>query len=408
MEDLNFTSRFNRYTSLLVVICVLNALSMPWPKTLGVVEFLIAILIVFVFFAGYLQILLQPKISSFFILIFIIMSGHGFLENYIVDVMRDMIAFLYLGIPIAFYFFLQRHRANLISSAEKYDALFFRFLLSFSLVGVAYSVRAIWPFVCEFGFDFAAIYYSGLYPHTDYIFLDPSLVFGACFLVLYAIGNLKARNILYVATLIGLSLVAIAAPFFAVIRAPVMLYVIIILLALAFRFRYGVLLLLPLVLIFCVKFYGLAEMLLLKHSQSGANGKVDEFLSIINHMAEQPVYSIVFGAGFGGVYYSTVLDESVRFTHNIFSYALLKGGVFTLSVTLAVFVWIIIKSTGRLISFYKLKDTTAFASLVAFLASFLVSSLLEPGYKTLSYGFLLIVYVYFVHFRRIRPRVVVS
>jgi hypothetical protein len=385
---------------LLVIICIINAFSYPWPNSLGGVEFLLAILLAAIFFKGFIQLLVKINIGYIYILILVMMCGVGIVRNPINDVIRDLIPFIYLGIPIAFYVSFRRRLTSPYQFFKFDDPLIYRFLLSISFIGVVYSLRAIWPFYKKYGFDHNAIYHSVLYPHTDYIFLDPSLIFGASFLIVFSVGRLGRHEYFRSVMFACLSLACIAAPYYANIRAPSFLYVLVFIIALIYRFRSKSLLLLPFPLFFMSTFISLFGKLLSKQADVGANGKMQEISDIVNYMLSLPIYNIMFGVGLGGTYDSSVLGGTVRFTHNIFSYAMLKGGFITLMVTLIVFVIIMSRLSWKIIQAYKLKDTLAFASLIACFASLSISSLLEPGYKTLNFSFILIIYVYFVLSRK--------
>ena len=395
---------FHWHVKLLIIVCIVNAFSFPWPRTLNLPEMLIAVLLLAAFLKGYLLVLAKPNFSYLYVLLLAILTLNGVISNSLDDVVRDVIPFLYLSLPIAFYYYFEKSRDLCDADEAEQDKIIFRFLLSISAIGLIYSLRAIWPFIHSLGMDFTMIYQSQLNPHTDYIFLDPALIFGSSFLALYGIGLLNGKNIYSGAVLITISLLIILAPFMASMRAPVFIYLMLIALAVMLNFRYKSLLLLPLLLLFMNEFYALAENLLVKQSEVGANGKIEEFVSIINYMRAQPFFNLMFGEGFGGTYYSTVLNADVRFTHNVFSYALFKGGVLLLVITLVLFVSVIWTSLQAIYQFLQLKNMLAFSALVAFLSSFLVSSLLQPGYKTLDFALLFIVYIYFVFLRSAAKR----
>jgi len=395
-------SGFQNNINLIVLVCVINSFSFPWPKEIGVVEALLAVALVFAFYKGYILLLYKLNLSYLFVLVFIMLFVIGVLSNPLGDVIRDMISYTYLGIPLAFYYKNRLFFKHVHKNSNYNDVIFLRFLVLFSCTGLLYSLRAIWPFIKTYGLDLSGIYKSQLFPHTDYIFLDPSLVFGASFICVYGISKLKYNDFSIGLLYLILSLLIIAAPFFATIRAPVSMYVLIALSAIIFTYKYKSLMLLPGIIIIIYLFSGLAENMLIKHNEVGGNAKIDEVVIIVNYMLEQPIYNILFGSGFGSVYYSPILETYVRFSHNVFSYGFFKGGIALLLVITVLFIWIVTSATVKLIRAFKVNDTLAFASLISFLASFLISTLLEPGYKTLDFGLLMIVYVYFVFFRGVQ------
>ena len=59
-------------------------------------------------------------------------------------------------------------------------------------------------------------------------------------------------------------------------------------------------------------------------------------------------------------------------------------------------------SLRYLILTYKSRDFLGYVAILSFSASFLVNTLLEPGFKTLNYGLLLIVFVYFIKIRGVK------
>lgn len=401
MNSIELQYSFKKYILLLLAICIFNSMSYPWPQEIGLIELIIMILMFSIFFNGYLHLFFSVHYATIYILIFFILSTIGILNNSFSDYIRDVISYIYTGIPLAFFLYFRRHRFSLSKNLTFYDQKILWLMFGISFIGLIFSIRAIYPFAKKLGLSFSLIQQSQLMPHFDYIFLDPAILFGAVFLLAYGVGLLN-RNPLSGVLLVLLSLITISAPFFATIRAPVFLYLIIFLILIFYRFKFKTFIfILPLLLLVSNKVYSIFTNLLQKQELTGSNGKLEEFRIIFEHMSSLPLGNFLFGSGFGGVYYSSVLDSIVRYSHNIFSYSLLKGGIILFTIVIIVFSIIIYSSIYYLIRSYSARDYFGFISILSFLTSFLVNSSLEPGYKTLDYGFLLIIYFYFVVFRGI-------
>lgn len=399
MNNMSLMHSFKIYILILLTICIFNSTSYPWPQKIGVSEITIMLLLFIVFFNGYIRLFFTIHYTTIYIIIFFILSMIGVINNSISDYIRDMISYLYIGIPLAFFFYFRKHRFSLSKDLAFYDQKILWFIFGISFIGFVFSLRAMYPFVKELGLSFSLIQQSQLMPHFNYIFLDPALLFGGVFLLGYGIGLLRPNPLLGVLFVL-LSFMIILAPFFATMRAPVLLYLISFFIIIFYHLKFKIFLfIVPLLLVFSNEIYSVSENLLLKQELAGSNGKLDELQIIFEHMSSLSIGNFLFGSGFGGVYYSSVLDGIVRYSHNIFSYSLLKGGIFLLNVVIVLFSIIISSSIYYLVKSYRTRDYFGFISVLSFFVSFLVNSILEPGYKTLDYGFLLMLYVYFVIFR---------
>lgn len=148
--------------------------------------------------------------------------------------------------------------------------------------------------------------------------------------------------------------------------------------------------LLPLFFVACIALWPQIEQILLllwsKQQIVGTNGKVAEWISVINLVFSSP-QTALFGIGWGGIYSNPILNETTRFTHSAISFYLLKSGVLGLTTLLSIIVILIfqVRQFGNSRAF----TTSRFILLVSCLPPLLIGVLLEPLYKMLSYGVIL-------------------
>ena len=381
---------------ILCIVLLFNAFSSPWPINVGAIEVAISVILIIALWRGYFDMLINPSILSAYIVFILWMTFLGVINNELSDVIRDTIPFLYIGIPLASIFYLKKSQ----NFNDKHITVY---LFAISISGLILAVRSVLPFFIDSGFVLGLLKASQLAPHIDYLFLDPAIIFGSIFFLSIGLVRLNKKPI-NSAVLIIISFVTLSAPFIAVIRAPVFLYLLSMSLLFMFFLRKKTIILLPVVMIFSVDILNIINLLVDKQANIGSSAKLEEVFFIFNYVYTMPFHEAIFGTGAGASYYSPILNTTIRFAHSLPMFALLKGGLILLIFSLIYILYIGVASLRYLLLTYKSRDFLGYAAILSFSVSFLVNTLLEPGFKTLSYGLLLIVFVYFVKIRGIKPR----
>jgi len=388
---------------LLLLLCGISFFSFfsfPWPKTVQLPEisilFLLIVLIVVLFNGVFLY--YKNFENPFFLLyfwLFFQLAFVGLFSNNFIDLIRDFIAYLYLLIPLFIYLNLKGDQKFF------FDVTLVTFLIVFALEGLVLSLRSMWPYFLSSNFDIKLVYQSHLMPHRDYLFLAPSILFGSLFFLYYSFKYLKLKKISFSLLLLLVSIVTIMAPFVAVMRIPVFLYLVGFFAFAYLFFRIKGLVIIFVLIVSVASFYlndvfAIFEALINKQIEVGSNGKLDEFIFIVDFLNSGSILHLFFGTGFGGVYYSPILLTEVRFSHNIFSYFLLKGGLFSFVIVATWYLLIVLKSFQYIYLSFVGKDFLGFGVVVSFIFTFLAATLFQPGYKTLDFSLLLVVFVLFV------------
>ncbi len=136
-------------------------------------------------------------------------------------------------------------------------------------------------------------------------------------------------------------------------------------------------------LIFSKEIIYFTKIIAFKFQYAGLNGKDEEAISVINQAVSDPL-TLILGKGWGATFLNPVTGSSeyTRYTHNIFTYFLLKGGIAGVLLTGIYVVWII----SLLIKVFRKKDLPVF---LAVGNTLIIHFLLEGGYKLLSIGLII-------------------
>lgn len=367
-----------------VAILIYATFGQPTPEKLGVVEGIIACLLVLSIglfnFLGCIT--LRPlfeknrddteKIGSVALsFLFIVptmiglLSGHNF--NLII---RDLVPLVYSFIPLFLY-----HRLSKKDTANLYYICVY--------AGVIIALR----FLIISDFSWEMLGKTGFYDYDMYLAISPFILFATLFLFLdfFEVKNLiKKVLFMFYSVICAGSMLATsqrasvgAGLFFAclyLVNKAKKNIAYILLGALAFF-----------IIFICFDDYIITafNMLVEKTKAVGTNSRIAEFRAVINE-TKDGVFSSLFGKGWGYRFYSpAIMDVKVNFTHCMFSYFLLKTG----------FVGTVIY-TGYLISifitvFYK-NNNLNFIS-YACLPPILIAMTLYTGYKYFDFGCLLLV-----------------
>lgn len=371
--------------------------SSPWSNSFGIYELLVFIFLVVSFWLGVVLSVNLKLMNVFYWLIFFVLFVIGFLGNDFQDLIRDAIPYFYLGIPLFFMGFMRLNSCGYKTIYSEQLGKWIKLLVFFVAgLGLIFSLRELFPFFLNYNFNLYDAVKHRLVTHDQlYLFQAPSVVFAAVFFSTLGVSLIKT-NVLKSIGLIFVGFIVISAPFLGVLRGPV-LFFFLSLLFFIFIFSKNklliVILLSALIVLNLDLLSDVFKLLLLKHQAVGSNNKLREFFEIMHHLNEQSFYNLLFGEGFGATYYSTGGGGIVRFAHSLPAYALIKGGIVLFTVSIWLIIFVLYKSLDRLLFFYKIKNYFAISVLLGFLSSFVINVFLEPGFKTLDFGLLLLIFV---------------
>ncbi|WP_256252698.1 hypothetical protein [Paenibacillus sp. UNC496MF] len=395
-------NQFHKGLTLLAALMIYGLLSSPFPDSPGLIEGMVAGLLVlfvtipvgFVVMIGDFPIYRKYNLFPVWIHVgFFALLWIGLFNGIVVqgwqasDLIRDVIPFIYLFMPLLLVPVMVRTRLN------------WKVILpwALSLVGIIFAVR----FFIVIGIAPWEIGTRSYFDNFLYLPYDPSVVFAAVFLPIMAIQHFKVTRLnSWLAGLLMLvggmlclaSLMAIAQ------RAPIGL-------AVGCYFVYGLchslkkFIALALILVFVFfaaqsQISGSFQLLADKQEEVGANGKLDELRTVF-HETSDSVESLFFGTGWGGLFNDPIYgDEPVSYTHSVITFFLLKAGLTGLFLFFSYFFWVVRRAL-RNVSFKVLPG------LLAAIVPIAVGFAFQPSYKTLTYGIVL-AYLCMLHKRQER------
>ncbi|MBP1937386.1 hypothetical protein [Paenibacillus sediminis] len=367
-------------------------LSGPFPSAPGVVEVIIACLLAlfvtlptgivvmsggFTIYQKYEIVPMWLHLGFFLSLWWGLFNGGIVHAWHVTDIVRDLIPCVYMFVPLLLLPAMQRSRWNW--------AQLFPWLLS--IVGVILSIRFF--YVVQISpLDIGKMSY---FDNFLYLAYDPSVTFAAIFLPIMAIHTWKSSSLMHwISSLMMLAggFMALASLMAIAQRAPVGLSV------LSF-FVYFLLIswksvkkiLLFLIIMACISYLAQDlitssyQLLMNKQETYGMNGKADEFIAVLQDTSRS-VHALLFGIGWGGLFYDPTYGEEVSFTHSAVTFFLLKGGVLGLTIFLLYLIWI----------FSKLFRSLSMERLPYILAAtvpVMIGLLFQPSFKTLTYGMII-------------------
>lgn len=129
------------------------------------------------------------------------------------------------------------------------------------------------------------------------------------------------------------------------------------------------------------------NMLLVKQHSVGTNGKVAEFIAVVEQ-SKSSVSSFLLGGGWGEELNNPVyISAPTRFTHSLISFFLLKVGI----VGLAAFVWLYARSFWDVVANIVCGHPSIFIYkvLLASVSVLVVGLILQPTYKMLGFSIIL-------------------
>ncbi len=376
------------------LICY-SLFSLPTPREYGFAELIIAVCLI-----GFVAINIKSNIRFIFnkernwekILIIVAMVlAVGLLiiglinKHPLFDIARDLIPLLYLFLPV------------MIFSTIAKEPLLWRKGIAALLVfsAIAMTIR-YWAYP-ETNFSMIGKEYL---PFGKGMFVfEPCTIFSSTLLITFPLvgstGLRKSIDIILRIAMFCAGMFMLTLPVAAIMRGQIILVLIAVTITAGYKIytvdpkkRYYIitgvgLSLIVICLIFFHEIIYFAKILLLKFQHAGLNMKDEEAMRIIKQAVSSPA-ALIFGKGWGATFLNPATGDAeyTRFTHNVFTYFLLKGGLTGVALFGIYFVWII----KLLIKALKDVNLPIF---FAILNTLIIHFMLEGGFKLLSMGLII-------------------
>jgi len=381
---------------LLSVIIVGGMFSSPFPVAYGVQEAYIGIgLMIFSF--NSLRFLLRGigtgSMLIYFSFIWLVciptlmaIVNQNTISNYV----RDIVPLMYIFLPLILLPYIERkagHRHVIMIGTAMYIA------------GVAISWRYILAQntpISEFGHAYQIVDFTLAY--------DPLVSFVSIVGISLALTLLMSRRkykLLLASSIAIVSLTSLIPPIGVVQRVPLVMISLSLILYVFIKgkdrpvlYFYSTVLMVFVLFGYWDVLSGAVLQMIEKTSVHGINGKVYELLRIIEVMSGS-VGNLLFGIGWGGVYYNEVLNGDVRFTHSIITFILLKTGVLGFMIFFVYIIWFMDKLIKTSVFCYKYKKE--WLPVCFYMYTVLLISLFQPIYKTLSFGLSMMFILFIFH-----------
>ena len=400
MKDNKINSQKYKYSIILFTLTLLTygVLSTSTPDTITYVEIFIGLsLLVIVGLEGVIelfksnnknnsQFILIPQIVklSFLYLVFIpTFSGLIIEDNSSKNWLRDLIPLLYLFLPI-----LMIQKINHIPKI-----LFLTSIFSLCFIGILFSFRFYLEATGGIG-DIGKIQIIGT--NKDNIMTDPAPQFLLSFTSCFSIWLLLRGKFLYGLILILISFIPWSVTFASINRGPAFFTFISMIILIFYWFlknknrKIGllILILIPLFMINYTKEFievinDSINLLILKNETYGFNTR-DTELDIVLHSLDTNIFYFFFGHGWGSLI-EIPNFAILRNLHNIFLYFTYKTGILGLLSILVYFIWII-----RFMFLIGFQNKFLSIVLISLINPLLYTALLQPMYKSLTFGILLL------------------
>lgn len=330
------------------------------------------------------------KAMAIFLIVVPTIVGLIFLQNSLIDYIRDIVPLFYALLPVFIYPRLKRNP----------DLWLHALVAALFVAGLGFTVQ----YYLDPSIDIDRLIVSQAYgENRDNTWQDPATVFAFTFSLCAAIyfmskGAIVVSSaflltyslmmVMYLSTVsrgpIGLSLLAGVATAFLTFRASTGLRRLVLVIILC-AFGVAAYMLLSSSV---ERLLSGVQMLFEKTERSGLlNARDIEFTAVLENTASD-AFVFLFGEGWGGLLSNPVYGGAQqRFVHNSFAYFLFKAGIFGLLCYTAYLGWCLrgIRNVfGR-----ARRGGWLSVVLVASAPSLVVAVLLEPMFKTLSFGFMI-------------------
>lgn len=373
---------------LVIVLLLYGVFSSPFPSEYGAPELIIGLLLILVSVMQ-LSSLLRSKNVNYacvipFVWMLVVPTIVGILRWDLSDMVRDVVPLLYIFLPM--FLIPWAKKKNSSAFVRKY------LVIAMVFAGSGFALRYFTS--QDIGYDDLG---SGVFLiNLKYYSYDPMVTFTAIFGLLFALASFQTTSKLKLAKIVlyvGVSLLAVGSLGGIAQRAPL---AILGLCLVIFLIRYtrksfmlvcfAIVFLLSIVIYFQDVMFALYSLLAEKNEAVGINGKTEEIELIINILSDS-LSDTLFGLGWGGIYYNKVIGGDVRFAHSIVGFYLLKTGVVGISVMSFYVMWLL-KRYVRLLKYTWRNEITQLPLIFA-IGSAPMIAMLQPTYKTLSFGLIL-------------------
>ncbi|MCT4574841.1 MAG: peptide chain release factor N(5)-glutamine methyltransferase, partial [Alphaproteobacteria bacterium] len=369
---------------LLLAITIYSIWGQPTPESLGVVEVVIAILLVISIgalnFLGVLTLrpLFEKKREAFekvgsvaLSFLFIIPFVNGLIRGHSLSlIIRDAIPLLYSFIPV--------FMCSKISNRDT-SRLY--------LVGVFAGVCLALRFLIISGFSWELLGEFGFYDNNMYLAISPFILFATLFMFL---DFFEVKSLIKKGLTIFYSTICFGAMMATSQRASIGSAVVFSSLYVVNKSRKNILYVISALGMFALMYFYFGEyidtslnMLIEKTRAVGSNSRIEEFYAVISEI-KNSVADILFGKGWGYKFQSpAIVDTKVGFTHCMFTYFVLKTGL------LGTFLY----SSYLALIFIKVFTNNKNINFISYscLAPILISMTLYTGYKYFDFGCLLLI-----------------
>ena len=286
-------------------------------------------------------------------------------------IMRDLIAFIFLCLPLFLYDF--------IKGREQREKIFLGLCF---MIGIIFSVRVLVPHFLLFRNTTELLYLAN----------SPLVLMSALFIGGFAgrqlLDKLSFGRLVKVVLLIGLCALPIMAMFVDLQRASFAALVIsVISLSMIGIIKTPAKMVLPILLviggafIFDAYFLGLVGDVSTKTSQVGLNMRAQELQAVWREVSQSPL-TVLLGKGWGSHFASPAVGElNITYTHSLLSYLFLKTGLVGLFLCL-VYLYFIFEKLVRLYCSSPVKGN-------ALIWPFIIPIFLYASHKSFDYGVLL-------------------
>lgn len=370
---------------LLSISFVYGIFSSPAPTNLGLAEFFIAfVLIILVVLNAiyflHIKTMTFPWAPLYCLGYLAIIPTFVGAENFNkqLDLLRDVIPVAYIFSPLLFYPLIKKIPTRISE----------QLICSLLVIGLIYACRYLY-------YRYAGVGFYNLQ-------LDPAVTF-TCFFSTLMTFRMSLFEKRFHSYYFILSLVT----FLSLFKSNVRLQLVLVLMitcscVISFicsnfaRKRYllslvgGVVLFSIPILLGMVVFPGIVE----KTAQAGLLNNRGFELSEVMGVVTSDSYSILFGKGWGSKVFTSTTGGEVRYTHSFFLWILWKAGMFGLLMIFGYFYFIYTKSKNYLFnSFVRKLPVDELIIVVSITLTFLVHLFFEAGYKTLTFGMLLMLLI---------------
>lgn len=374
---------------LVIVLLLYGVFSAPFPDEYGIPELTIGVLLILIctsqFPAFLSSIVKSTNFACFipFVWMLVVPTLIGIFRWDVGDMIRDVVPLLYIFLPMI-----------LIPWARRINSDFVRKYLVSSMV-VAGGGFALRYFTSQ-GIGYDDLGLGVFLINLKYYSYDPLVIFTAIFGLLYALTLFKSSsNGKYLAILlyVAASLLAVGSLGGIAQRAPL---AILCLCLIVFLFRYArkslitafifIFFLLVIIVSFRDVIFSLYSLLSEKNEAEGYSAKTEE-VKLIMSVISGSWFNMLFGLGWGGVYYSTIILGEIRFAHSVVGFYLLKTGLVGIAFMSSYAIWLFRRYVRVLV--YAWRNDTSQLPLLFAIGSAPIIAMLQPTYKTLSFGLIL-------------------